>query len=66
MKTVQQINYLTIKEHEGKYYVYDIKKELQLTTVSKDEAFQFCLDKPKRLDEILKNAFKEIENKNEV
>ena len=61
MKVLQQVNYYTIKEHEEKYYVYDVRKKLRLTTDSKEEAYHYCFDKYKRVNKILEDIFKKLE-----
>ena len=61
MKVVQIINYLTIKEHNGEYLVYDKVKKLRFTHKSLDETIQYCLDERKRVNQMLKEAFEKLE-----
>ena len=61
MKVVQIINYLTIKEHNEEYLVYDVTKKLRFTHKSLDEAIQYCLDERKRVNQMLKEAFEKLE-----
>jgi len=61
MKIVQTINYLTIKEHNGEYLVYDVKKKLRCTHEFLDEAIDYCLDERKRVKQMLKESFEKLE-----
>jgi hypothetical protein len=61
MKLIQTINYLKIKEHKGEYLVYDVTKKLRFTGKSHEEAINYCLNEPQRINQMLKEAFDKLD-----